>query len=45
MIDNSVVGMSWIKIKAGSYKMRPTADKLCNTQYEIDVEDFNAIEC
>ncbi len=44
MIDNSVVGMSWIRIKAGSYKMRPVQDKLCNTQYEIDVEDFNAIE-
>jgi DNA polymerase delta subunit 1 len=45
MIDNSVVGMSWIKIRPGSYKIRPHTDKLCNTQYEIDVEDFNAIEC
>ena len=45
MIDNSVVGMSWIKVRAGAYRMRPVQDKLCNTQYEIDVEDFNANEC
>jgi DNA polymerase delta subunit 1 len=31
MIDNSVVGMSWIRMKAGTYKHRPLQDKLCNT--------------
>ena len=45
MIDNSVVGMSWIRMKAGTYRMRPQSEKLCNTQYEVDVEDFNNVEC
>lgn len=45
MIDNSIVGMSWIRVKAGTYRVRATQDKLCNTQYEVDVEDFNNVEC
>lgn len=45
MIDNEIVGMSWIRIKAGKYRPRLSSDKLCNTQYEIDVEDFNDVEC
>ena len=31
MIDNSIVGMSWIRVKAGTYRVRATQDKLCNT--------------
>ena len=31
MIDNSIVGMSWIKIKAGTYRTRSYSDRLCNT--------------
>jgi DNA polymerase delta subunit 1 len=31
MIDNEIVGMSWIKIPAGRYRPRLTPDKLCNT--------------
>jgi DNA polymerase delta subunit 1 len=31
MIDNEIVGMSWIKIKKGCYRMRTSQDKLCNT--------------
>jgi DNA polymerase delta subunit 1 len=45
MIDNEIVGMSWIRVRAGRYRLRERADKLCNTQYEIDVEDFNDVEC
>lgn len=43
MIDQSVVGMAWIRVKAGKYRIK--TDKLCNTQYELDVEDFNDVEC
>lgn len=43
MIDNEVVGMSWVRVKAGKYRER--IDKLCSTQIELDVEDFNDIEC
>jgi|LauGreDrversion4_2_1035121.scaffolds.fasta_scaffold60721_1 DNA polymerase delta subunit 1 len=43
MIDQQVVGMSWIRVKAGCYRHK--TEKLCNTQYEIDVEDFNDVEC
>ena len=45
MIDNEIVGMSWIMVAAGKYKQRLSADKMCNTQIELDVEDFNDIEC
>ena len=45
MIDNHIVGMSWIRVKAGTYRLRGSQDKLCNTQYELDVEDFNNVEC
>ena len=46
MIDNEIVGMSWIRVKAGTYRLRTSqSEKLCNTQYELDVEDFNNVEC
>jgi DNA polymerase delta subunit 1 len=44
MIDNEIVGMSWIKIAAGKYRLRPQSEKLSNSQIEIDVEDFNNVE-
>ena len=44
MIDNSVVGMSWIKIAAGNYRLRQYSEKQTTAQYELDVEDFNSIE-
>jgi DNA polymerase delta subunit 1 len=45
MIDNEIVGMSWIRVPKGKYRVRERADKHCNTQYEIDVEDFNDVHC
>lgn len=46
MIDNEIVGMSWIKVPAGKYTVRTNyQEKLCTTQIEIDVEDFNNVEC
>ena len=44
MIDNEIVGMSWIKVVAGKYKLR-NSGKLCNSQIEIDIEDFNDVQC
>jgi DNA polymerase delta subunit 1 len=45
MIDNEIVGMSWIRVRAGKYRLRERSEKNCNTQYEIDVQDFNDVEC
>jgi DNA polymerase delta subunit 1 len=45
MIDNEIVGMSWVKVKAGKYRERPRSEKHCSTQIELDVEDFNDLEC
>lgn len=45
MIDNSIVGMSWIRVKAGTYRIRDSHNKHCNSQYELDIEDFNNVEC
>ena len=45
MIDNEIVGMSWITLKAGTYQMRPKNLKRCNTQMEIDVWDYRALVC
>ena len=29
MVDNNIVGMSWITLKAGTYHIRPRAQKKC----------------
>jgi DNA polymerase elongation subunit (family B) len=31
MVDNDIVGMSWITLKKGSYQMRPKTYKKCTT--------------
>lgn len=45
MIDNNVVGMSWITLKKGTYHMRPRALKKCTVQIEIDVLDYKHLHC
>jgi DNA polymerase delta subunit 1 len=45
MIDNDMVGMSWITMKAQDYQIRPKDHKRCTTQMEIDVEDYTKVFC
>lgn len=45
MIDNEIVGMSWIRVDAGKYRIRAPSMKQSNCQIEIDVEDFNDVAC
>lgn len=45
MIDNEIVGMSWIRIAEKKYIHRPPDRKLSNCQIEIDVIDYNSVEC
>ena len=45
MIDNEIVGMSWIKVEAGNYKIRPRNLRVSNAQIEIDVENYNNAHC
>ena len=45
MIDNEIVGMSWLRIGQGQYKIRPNRYRVSNSQIEIDIEDFNHVEC
>ncbi|CDW90396.1 dna polymerase delta catalytic subunit-like [Stylonychia lemnae] len=45
MIDNEIVGMSWIRVDEGKYKIRSQNFKITNAQIEIDVENFNDIQC
>lgn len=45
MIDNEIVGMSWIRVNAGQYVIRPYSLKKSNAQIEIDIENFNDVEC
>ncbi len=42
MIDCGVVGMNWIELPAGKYRIRPEANKQSLAQYEVDVayDDF-----
>ena len=40
MIDNGIVGMSWIELKKGTYSMRPTEYKKSVCQIEIDVINY-----
>ena len=41
MIDNEVVGMSWVDVIKGTYTVRPRSYKKTTNQLEIDVYDFN----
>ena len=45
MIDNDMVGMSWITLNPTEYSIRPKAYKRCTTQMEIDVQDYSKIIC
>jgi len=45
MIDNGIVGMSWITLPKDKYQMRPRQFKKCSTQLEIDVIDYKALNC
>jgi DNA polymerase delta subunit 1 len=45
MIDNEIVGMSWIRVEAGKYKIRSHGAKVSNSQIEIDLENFNDVVC
>jgi hypothetical protein len=40
MIDNDLVGMSWITLKKACYFLRPKGAKKCTTQIEVDVVNF-----
>ena len=44
MIDNDIVGMQWIQIAAGKYKLRTEALKKSTCQFEFDVYNFQDIE-
>ena len=44
MIDNNILGMQWIQIPAGKYKLRSEQTKKSTCQFEIDVQDFTNIE-
>ena len=43
MIDNEVVGMSWVDILKGTYTVRPRSYKKTTNQLEIDVYDYRQI--
>jgi len=43
MIDNDMVGMSWLDIKAGSYGIRARGLKKTTSQLELDVFDYKTI--
>jgi DNA polymerase delta subunit 1 len=45
MIDTGIFGISWIELKAGTYKVRSKDMKLSNCQIELDVRDYNNVEC
>lgn len=42
MIDQGIVGMSWLKIDASNYQIRHS-NKKTTCQIEIDVLDFNHV--
>lgn len=43
MIDNEMVGMSWVDVLAGTYVVRPRSHKKTTNQLEIDVYDYNQL--
>lgn len=44
MIDTGIFGVSWIELKAGTYKIRKN-NKTSNCQIEVDISNYNDIEC
>jgi DNA polymerase delta subunit 1 len=45
MIDNEIGGMTWVRIQAGSWKIRSQSFKETTCQIEFDVENYNDVEC
>lgn len=43
MIDQNICGMSWIRITAGNWSLRPESEKQTHCQIEIDVLDFKDV--
>ncbi|KAK4058069.1 DNA-directed DNA polymerase delta [Microbotryomycetes sp. JL221] len=43
MIDHQIVGMNWIELPKGTYKMRSEREKLSNCQLEIDIAHHHLI--
>lgn len=44
MIDTGIFGVSWIELKAGTYHLRKHK-KTSSCQYEVDIQNYNEIEC
>ena len=45
MIDNGVVGMSWIEIKRDTYSIRSPKQHGTTCQIEVDVPNFRSLKC
>jgi DNA polymerase delta subunit 1 len=45
MIDNHLVGMSWIEIKKDTYHIRNPKMHITTCQVEIDIPNFKTIKC
>lgn len=45
MIDNEIGGMTWVKIKKGNWELRHTENKETHCQIELDVYNYNDVEC
>lgn len=45
MIDTGIFGVSWIELKKGTYKVRNKSEKDSNCQIEVDILNYNDIEC
>lgn len=45
MIDNQIVGMSWIEVKKDSYYVRQTHNHITTCQIELDIPNFKTIKC
>ena len=43
MIDNDMVGMSWLDIKHGNYGIRARNQKKTTSQLELDVFDYRTM--
>jgi DNA polymerase delta subunit 1 len=45
MIDNQIVGMSWIEVKKDSYYVRPLKMQNTTCQLELDIPNYKNIKC
>lgn len=45
MIDTGIFGVSWIELKNGSYTIRSKSSRASNCQIEVDIKNYNDIEC